>query len=592
MVEHGGLNILRLNKYRRSSSSSPSSMRQKRTFGNLNIRLSSEYPKKNAEFLSGQYGTNLLLIGVALMLAISQHEPSVKEEDLLSFATGLMVLQLIWMTWYILVRHRQSSTRTERDVNATTCWIRGGLTLLAIVSLIMDALRIGYFVGYRSCVSAMLAVYPVIHATHTVAQVHFLWFHIKDVIKSNETFERFGVIHAVFTNLLLWCNGVMSETEHFMNNHVRRLTAMGFENITLGETEPLCNCTTNICNLFSESMTYLFPFNIEYHIFVSALLFVMWKNIGRTIDIDSNRKSLVTKTQGLTVGPFVGLVALASTIGILVVYITRVEGSIELRYSAISMYYIYGIVMLAVMCITGAVGLLIYRANHKPFDTAKNPSRQLDTELLFGSSVGSWFLSWCSIVSVLSTSSNPPFRWTNLVYSLLVVMEKYLQNLFIIESLYRQQESAEGGDPEMASGAEVFSVTTSLPPPLNGIVNQAFESPGGACVSMETEQEENAQVYDCQRKQSNVPLPVHTEVVEPLNIKRLILKNISILLLMCNISLWILPAFGCRPQYDNGLEQETFGFSAWTTVLNFAVPLSLFYRMHSVASLFEVFRRV
>lgn len=56
--------------------------------------------------------------------------------------------------------------------------------------------------------------------------------------------------------------------------------------------------------------------------------------------------------------------------------------------------------------------------------------------------------------------------------------------------------------------------------------------------------------------------------------------------------LWILPAFGCRPQYDNGLEQETFGFSIWTTVLNFAIPLNLFYRMHSVASLFEVFRRV
>lgn len=58
------------------------------------------------------------------------------------------------------------------------------------------------------------------------------------------------------------------------------------------------------------------------------------------------------------------------------------------------------------------------------------------------------------------------------------------------------------------------------------------------------------------------------------------------------LQLWILPAFGCRPQYDNGLEEEIFGFSIWTTVLNFAIPLNLFYRMHSVASLFEVFRHV
>uniref|UniRef100_A0A672N4A0 Uncharacterized protein n=1 Tax=Sinocyclocheilus grahami TaxID=75366 RepID=A0A672N4A0_SINGR len=61
--------------------------------------------------------------------------------------------------------------------------------------------------------------------------------------------------------------------------------------------------------------------------------------------------------------------------------------------------------------------------------------------------------------------------------------------------------------------------------------------------------------------------------------------------LLC-VQLWILPAFGCRPQYDSGLELETFGYSIWTTVLNLAFPMNLFYRMHSVASLFEVFRKV
>ncbi|XP_013865329.1 otopetrin-1, partial [Austrofundulus limnaeus] len=277
MGERGVLGIMCPNKYsRRSSSSSASSIRENKMFPKLKA-FSKDYPKKNAEFLSGQYGTNLLLIGVALMLAIAHHEPSVEEEHLLAFATGLMILQLFWMMWYILVRTRRRSARTERDVNATTCWIRGGLTLLAVLSLIMDALRIGYFVGYRFCLSAVIPVYAAIHAIHTVAQVHFLWFHIKDVIKSFETFERFGVIHAVFTNLLLWCNGVMSETEHFMNDHVRRLTALGFENITMEVSEPQCNCTTNTCSIFSESLGYLFPFNIEFHIFVSALLFVMWK---------------------------------------------------------------------------------------------------------------------------------------------------------------------------------------------------------------------------------------------------------------------------------------------------------------------------
>ncbi|XP_038827038.1 proton channel OTOP1 [Salvelinus namaycush] len=597
MVEHGGLDLMCLNKsYSHSSTtSSSSSEREKRIFTKLKVSLTEDYPQKNAEILSGQYGTNLLLIGVSLMLAIAHHGASVKEEHLLSFITTLMILQLIWMIWYIVSRDRQSNLLPEKDVHATTCWIRGGLTLLALLSLIMDAFRIGYFVGYRSCVSAVLGVYPIIHATHTIAQVHFLWFHIKDVIKTFETFERFGVIHAVFTNLLLWCNGVMSEAEHFLNNHKRRLSSLGYVNLTIVDMEPHCNCTTSACSMFSNSLYYLYPFNIEYHIFVSAMLFVMWKNIGRSIDLQYNRKRPATRTQGLVVGPILGLVALASTIGVLVVYIIHVEESMDTRESAIAMFYCYGIVMLVFMCSAGATGLLIYRADPMPMDTTKNPSRTLDTEILFGSSVGSWLMSWCSVVAVTASSSSPSYRWTNLMYSLLIVLEKYIQNLFIIESLYRQREDGERVDAEAAGPVpEIFSVTSSLAPPYNGIINRAYENPDKGCVTLENEQVENGQVYGTfsPRKHSAVPLHVGNNVAETPSKKRQILKNIAVFLFMCNISLWILPAFGCRPQYDNGLEQETFGFTIWTTVLNFAVPMNLFYRMHSVASLFEVFRRV
>ncbi|KAJ3601876.1 hypothetical protein NHX12_029638 [Muraenolepis orangiensis] len=592
MVEHSGLDIMCLNTYcHSSSSSSSSSEHDKKIFTKIKLNLSAacDYPRKNSEILSGQYGTNVLLIGGALMLAIAHHGPSVTEEHLLSFITCLMILQLMWMMWYIWIRDRRSDHRTEKDVHATTCWIRGGLTLLALLSLIMDAFRVGYYVGFNSCVSPVLGVYPVVHATHTVAQVHFLWFHIKDVIKKFETFERFGVMHAVFTNLLLWCSGVMSEAEHFLNNHKRRLYALGYGNLTIVHPEPNCNCSTSTCSMFSNSLYYLYPFNIEYHIFVSAMLYVMWKNIGRVLDLTANRKRSATETHGLILGPILGLVALASTIGVLAVYVTHVEESLQTRQSAVSMFYCYGIVMLAFMCSAGASGLLIYRADRVPSDTSENPSRQLDTELLFGSSVGSWLMSWCSVVAVLGSAATPPYRWTNLVYSLFIILEKCVQNLFIIESLYRHPEDRD--DPDLPASPEIFSVTSSLAPPYNGILNRAYEAPDRDCVTMDNEQVESGQVYRSQRKPSKVPLTEGNKLVEGPSIKRRVLKNIAIFLLMCNISLWILPAFGCRPQYDNGLEQEVFGFSIWTTVLNFAVPMNLFYRMHSVASLFEVFRR-
>lgn len=132
MVEHNGLNIMCLNKYCPSSSSSSSSDHDKKIFSKLKSNLSRDYPKKNAEIVSGQYGTNVLLIGAALMLAIAHHGPTVKEEHLLSFVTCLIIVQLFWMMWYILVRHRRTDARTERDIHATTCWIRGAFVIFWI----------------------------------------------------------------------------------------------------------------------------------------------------------------------------------------------------------------------------------------------------------------------------------------------------------------------------------------------------------------------------------------------------------------------------------------------------------------------------
>lgn len=123
MAEHGGLHSMCLNKVDCHSSSS--SEQESEIFTKLKVSLTEDYPQKNAEILSGQYGTNLLLIGVSLMLVIGNNGASVKEEHLLSFITTLMILQLTWMIWYIVSRDRQSNLQPEKDVHATTCWIRG-----------------------------------------------------------------------------------------------------------------------------------------------------------------------------------------------------------------------------------------------------------------------------------------------------------------------------------------------------------------------------------------------------------------------------------------------------------------------------------
>ncbi|KAK3553073.1 hypothetical protein QTP86_031168 [Hemibagrus guttatus] len=607
MVEHSGPDVKFVNKYcpsssssssaSSSSSSSSSSAREMKILATLRGSLSRKYPQKNGEVLSAQYGINLLLVGLALMLALAYQGPTVTEETVLAFLSTLMLMQLLWMICYVARLERKRNAPPERDVNAATSWIRGGLTLLALLSLITDAFRVGNFVGYQECVSPVLGVYPVVHALHTVSQVHFLWFHVKDVIKRYETFERFGVIHAVFTNLLVWSNGVMTEAEHALNDHKRRLSAVGSFNFTVWEDDqPDCNCTTSACSMFSSSLYYLCPFNIEYHILVSVLLFVMWKNVGRTLDQRTNQKPasspLLLPGSGdgpfLLLGPALGLLALASAITVLIIYIIHVEESLEARHAAISMFYWFGIVILACMSVAGAVGLVIYRLEDWPMDTAPNPARTLDSKLLLGSSIGSWLVCWCSVIAVGGATNSPNYRWANLGYAILLVLEKCVQNLFVVESLYRRPREPEERGPGLRAthnsilgpsqgNEKIFAV-------YDGIINHAYESPDKQC-------ENEKQTYS-RNSEKNVEHTHGHGMPETPNRQRQVLKNIAIFLFMCNISLWILPAFGCRPQFDNGLEEASFGFPIWSTVLNFALPMSLFYRMHSVAVLFEVFRKI
>ncbi|KAJ8382283.1 hypothetical protein SKAU_G00030610 [Synaphobranchus kaupii] len=594
--EDDSLVIVCLNKHRQSSSSSSTPEKDSDLFNKRRVKLiKQDYPGKNGEILSGQYGINLLLLGIALMLGVSYHDHTVKEEHLLSFITSVMIIQLLWMLWYVVRRDRQKNSVPEKDSHAGTRWLRGGLTIVALLSLIMDAFRIAVYVGYKECLSPILGVYPAIHVLHTISQVYFLWFHIKDVIKTFQTFERFGVMHAVFTNLLLWFNGAMSESQHFLEAHKKRLSSLGFINYTGEHEEPHCECAISACSMFSNSLYYLYPFNIEYHIFVSAMMFVMWKNIGRTIGPQHKRKSKVARATGLHLGPILGLVALAGTITVLVVYLIQVEGTLETRESAISMFYYHGIVILACMCTAGTLGLVVYRLDSRALDASKNPSRQLDKELLCGSSVGTWLMSWCSVVAAVAAHSNPSYRWTNLTYSLLLVMEKYVQNLFIIESLYREEEPGEEAeDKEVEAPSGIFSVTSQVPP-YNGIINKAFVHQENVYMSWDSSRMQNMHLAHSSQNQNDIQapaLPVMPSRVGTPDRRKQILRNIAIFLFLCNCSLWLLPAFGCRPQYDNGLEQETFGFAIWTMVLNFAIPLNLFYRMHCVASLFEVFQHV
>ncbi|XP_003800231.1 otopetrin-1 [Otolemur garnettii] len=557
------------------------------------------FPQKLAEALSSQYGLNVFMAGLLLLLAWAVHASGVGKSDLLCFLTALMLLQLLWMLWYVGRSYAQRRLIRLKDKHAGAGWLRGSITLFAVITVILGGLKIGYFVGFSKCLSATEGVFPVTHSAHTVLQVYFLWGHAKDIIQSFKTLERFGVIHSVFTNLLLWANGVLNESKHQLNEHKERLVTLGFGNITiaLDDHTPQCNCSPPpLCSVISHGIYYLYPFNIEYQILASTMLYVLWKNIGRKVDSHQQQK-MQFSSDGVLVGAALGLTALAATIGVVVVYLIRIGRSKSKSESALVMFYLYAITLLMLMGAAGLAGIWIYRKNEKSLDESKNPARKLDSDLLVGTASGSWLISWGSILAILCAENHPPYTWYNLPYSLLVIAEKYIQNLFIIESIHREPEKlpedirtlqvvtvCSGNAVSLASSyLRSGGVTGDVPGPGSA---EAHAANGNVCLRGGSGKEEEESGW------GGTLSPACCSHFLQGNAKRRVLRNIAAFLFLCNISLWIPPAFGCRPEYDNGLEEIVFGFEPWIIVVNLAMPFSIFYRMHAAASLFEVYCKI
>ncbi|XP_063313849.1 proton channel OTOP1-like [Pelobates fuscus] len=542
---------------------------------------------KNSEISSSQYGINIFVIGFLLMFLCSFDIAGVRKCDWMIFLVVLVLIQILWMLWYIYVSHACTQKQKEKDSNAGARWLRCGIAIFAITTLIMDFLKLGHFVGYMECMPLIEGIYPAAHIVHTIVQVYFLWYHSKDVIKSFKTVERFGLIHSVFTNLLLWVSAVTTESKHQLEEHMARLTSLGFNNITLDPGHPHCNCTTGMCDAFSIGTYYVYPFNIEYHILASAMLYVLWKNIGRSIKHRHHKTNL--KFQGVVVGVIFGLIVLAVTIGVVVLYLLNIGRSKQSSEAALTVYYLYSVVVLSGMCIAAVVGLILHRLDRHPAVVEKSPSLKLDEELLVGSACGSWITSWGSILAVIYAESHPTYTWYNLPYSILVLIEKYIQNLFIITYIHRKDEKI---------------CTDTIPniymkqPQLASSDDNNHVGPCGGPDVRENGSLSNNNNVDKKEKEENNSIPAFDHMpsnnTNPGNggLKKQVLRNITVALFISNISLWIPPAFGCRPQYDNGLEAVVFGLIPWIFIIDIALPFSIFYRMHSAYSLFDVYCKI
>ncbi|XP_064531979.1 proton channel OTOP3 [Pseudopipra pipra] len=547
--------------------------------------------QKAGQLFSGLLAMNVVFLGSAFISSMIFNRVYITLGDVWVLMAILKVLCLFWIIYYLLGTSQQPHAVLYRDSHAGAIWIRGSVLLFGSCSILLNVFEIGYTTILIHCKSKVEIVFPSIEIVFICTQAYFLWHHSKDCIQVQHNFTRCGLMLTIATNLLLWLLAVTNDNLHVEMESQLREVEMRFE----GNETASCTCSnTTICKVFQKGYILLYPFNTEYCLVCCSVLYVMWKNVGRRIShhhVPHTKPKF--KFQGVVFGPLLGATAVITGICIFMMYQIQVTSLVS-SHQIFVIYYSYYVVLLPLMSVGAVIGTVIHALEKKELDTLKNPTRSLDVILLMGAALGQIGMCYFSIVALVASDPRDLLNSLILSYSVLLIFQNITQNVFIIDGLHRQRfVAAAEAKHARPTGQHVVAVE----PPGEEETTTSSEEECTQTLPGKEEDTKEEQNREDQRRMSVLELGqelrkaslsyIHS--YSHLSWKRRALREISFFLVLCNIILWVMPTFGAHPVFENGLERSFYGYSTWFVIVNFGLPLGVFYRMHSVGGLLEVY---
>ncbi|XP_041265247.1 proton channel OTOP3 [Onychostruthus taczanowskii] len=549
--------------------------------------------QKVGRLFSGLLAVNVVFLGSAFISSMIFNKVAITLADVWILLSILKVLCLFWIIYYLRGTSRQPHAVLYRDSHAGAIWVRGSVLLFGSCSILLNVFQIGYSAILVHCKSKVEIVFPIIGILFICTQAYFLWYHCKDCIQVQHNFTRCGLMLIIATNLLVWLLAVTNDTLHVEIESQLREVEQRFS----GNKTALCICpNTTICEIFQKGYILLYPFNTEYCLVCCSMLYVMWKNVGRRIShhhIPNTKPKF--KLQGVVFGPVLGTSAIIIGACIFMMYQIQVT-SLAPSQQVLVIYYSYYIVLLPLMSVGAVIGTIIHALEKKELDTLKNPTRSLDVVLLMAAALGQIGISYFSIVALLATNPSELLNSLALSYSVFLIVQNITQNVFVIDGLHRRHGVAAAEDKHAGRSGQ-YAVAAELPGEEDTTMSSKQEHSQTPPSKEEDIKEEQSCEADSQRRMSVLELGqeirkaslsyIHT--YSHLSWKRRVLREISFFLALCNIILWVMPTFGTHPTFKNGMERSFYGYSTWFVIVNFGLPLCVFYRMHSIGGLLEVY---
>ncbi|KAK2536878.1 proton channel OTOP3 isoform X1 [Columba livia] len=549
--------------------------------------------QKAGQLFSGLLAMNVVFLGSAFISSMIFNHEAITLADVWVLLSILKVLCVCWIIYYLLGTRRRLHAVVYRDSHAGPIWIRGSVLLFGSLSILLNVFQISYSAILIECKSGVDIVFPSIEIIFICAQAFFLWHHSKDCIQVQHNLTRCGLMLTIATNLLLWLSAVTNDTMHMEIESQLREVEQRFT----GNQTSSCTCPNKtICKVFQKGYILLYPFNTEYCLVCCSMLYVIWKNVGRRLShphIPHIKPNF--RLQGVVFGPLLGATSVIIGICVFMIYQIQATGSVP-NVQAFVMYYSYYIVLLPVMSVVAVIGTVIHALEKKELDTLKNPTRSLDVILLMGAALGQIGMCYFSIVAIVATNARDLLNSLILSYSVLLIFQNITQNIFIIDGLHRQPVTAAAEARHTGRTGQRGSAS-ELPEEAETTASSRRERTQTSPDKVEEVKEERPQEGPSQRRVSVLELGQEIRKVSlsyihnysHLSWKRRVLREISFFLVLCNIILWVMPTFGAHPVFENGLEKSFYGYSTWFAIVNFGLPLSVFYRMHSVGGLVEIY---
>ncbi|XP_040293632.1 proton channel OTOP2-like [Bufo bufo] len=531
--------------------------------------------KKGGRLLSGLLASNVLLLGGALATCVFTEDNDIYEFDFLIFLSIMMVICILWMLFQMYFTWKHKNAVLFKDCEAGPIWMRVGIILFGVGTLVMAVFKIVFAIEHIGCREPLTVIQPIILVLFVIVQTCFLWISCKHCVQIHINATRCFLMILLAVNLIIWIIAVAEESNHHtheLEKHLMRNESEDTNSSSRKQTDEFgevvsCECNSRCIN--ATVFTYLYPFNIEYNLFAAAMVYIMWKNVGRQIDENASFH------HGLGPGfhqhiPLIGLTFGVAILVIGLVVFIMYEVGIHTNHTdllSLTTFFIFHVVSLALMCLANIAGIVIFKLDKRKMDNKKNPSRTLDTALLLGATLGQYAISYYSIIAVVSTQPFSVLCGLNLGYSMLMILQHSIQNAFIIQGLHRLPPHVSFRTPRPTEPHEAIRQVT-----VQGADRR--ESLTGV--------QNNFHRRLTRRETLNAYIKSHLK-------KRKTMKDIYLFLFLSNIIFWIMPAFGARIRFDDGFEVSFYGFTLWAIITNVCLPFGIFYRMHAAASLLELY---